>query len=161
MNLNEAEFMQYLNPPLSKAPSGKTWPRWLSPRLERTSVSVYACELSPFLRTLAASRCRFSFRARRNHEHRGSCQRSRHEAANVRLVGHLKTGAIPHPYQRAMIQVRLGNEGIVGNINPLGIALLHVLTVGGGSVQVGGLRHHYPVMAFLLVLSDPFDIPQM
>jgi hypothetical protein len=38
MNLKKAEFMQYLNPPLSRDPAGKTWPRWLSPCLERTSV---------------------------------------------------------------------------------------------------------------------------
>src|SRR5262245_57690153 len=27
MNRREAEFMRYLNPPLSRGPSGKTWPR--------------------------------------------------------------------------------------------------------------------------------------
>jgi hypothetical protein len=58
MNLKEAEFMQYLNPPLSRGPSGKTWPRWLSPCLERTSVRVMPCELSTFSTTFAASRGR-------------------------------------------------------------------------------------------------------
>ena len=50
--------MQYLNPPLSRGPSGKTWPRWLSPCLERTSVRVMPCELSTFSTTFAASRGR-------------------------------------------------------------------------------------------------------
>ena len=50
--------MQYLNPPLSRGPSGKTWPRWLSPCLERTSVRVMPWELSTFTTTFAASRGR-------------------------------------------------------------------------------------------------------
>jgi hypothetical protein len=43
---------------LSRGPSGKTWPRWLSPCLERTSVRAMPCELSTFSTTFAASRGR-------------------------------------------------------------------------------------------------------
>jgi hypothetical protein len=60
-----------------------------------------------------------------------------------------------------MVQVGVGNEGVVRNINPLGIALFHVLTVGGGSIEVRGLWYQNPVMAFLFVLSGPLDIAQM
>src|SRR5689334_15677269 len=55
MKRSAAEFMQYRRPPLSRGPSGNTWPRWLSPCLERTSVRAMPCVRSTCSTMLAAS----------------------------------------------------------------------------------------------------------
>src|SRR5690348_8288149 len=51
----------------------------------------------------ATSRRRIFILTPRGHKQRWLCHCSRHEATNVRFVGHLKTGAIPHPHQRAVV----------------------------------------------------------
>ena len=47
-NLKAAPFMQYLSPPNSCGPSGKTWPRWLSAFLLLTSVLTMPWDRSSF-----------------------------------------------------------------------------------------------------------------
>src|SRR4030067_2758521 len=53
MKRRDAELMQKRRPPLSFGPSGKTWPRWLSPCAERTSVRVMPNCRSDFSLTLS------------------------------------------------------------------------------------------------------------
>src|SRR3546814_8388922 len=55
MERRAAELMQKRSPPRSCGPSGNTWPRWLSPCAERTSVRTMPCELSCNSFTLAGT----------------------------------------------------------------------------------------------------------
>ena len=55
MNRSAAELTQYRSPPSARGPSLKTWPRWLSPCAERTSVRIIRWVKSRFSTTLAAS----------------------------------------------------------------------------------------------------------
>src|ERR1700750_1892625 len=55
MNLSDAELMQYRSPPSALGPSVNTWPRWLSPCAERTSVRIIRWEKSRFSTTLSRS----------------------------------------------------------------------------------------------------------
>ena len=55
MNRSDAELMQYRRPPPSLGPSVNTWPRWLSPLAERTSVRIIRWEKSRFSMTLPLS----------------------------------------------------------------------------------------------------------
>ena len=55
MNRRAAELMQYLSPPSAFGPSVNTWPRWLSPCAERTSVRIIRWEKSRFSTTCSGS----------------------------------------------------------------------------------------------------------
>ena len=55
MNRSAAELMQYRSPPSARGPSLNTWPRWLSPCAERTSVRSIRWLKSRFSMTLSAS----------------------------------------------------------------------------------------------------------
>src|SRR3546814_18603052 len=55
MQSSDPELMQYRRPPRAGGPSGNTWPRWLSPWVERTSVLIIPCAVSRNSRTWADS----------------------------------------------------------------------------------------------------------
>ena len=55
MKRRAAELMQYRSPPWSAGPSGNTWPRWLSPWADRTSVRIMPRPMSLFSTTLRGS----------------------------------------------------------------------------------------------------------